>query len=213
LKDLYRIKTISAKELKLGLWLQDAALFIMPGGADIPYTSKLNGQGNQVIKKYISNGGKYLGICAGAYYASSLIEFSVGTKIEVIGSRELGLFPGKAIGPVFGNYCYADNSSAMVAKIKTFNSKIVNVYFNGGCYFKDAEQYEGVKVIWWYDNDLPAIISINDGSIILSGVHFEYDPTAMNPNDIYNKHLIEQMLLNDYDRHVMVKQILAMINL
>ena len=55
LKDSFHIKTISAKELKLGLWAEDAALFIMPGGADIPYTKKLNGKGNQIIKNYITS--------------------------------------------------------------------------------------------------------------------------------------------------------------
>ena len=84
LKDSFHIKTISAKELKLGLWTEDAALFIMPGGADIPYTRKLNGKGNQIIKNYLANGGKYLGICAGSYYGSSSIEFAAGTKTEVI---------------------------------------------------------------------------------------------------------------------------------
>ncbi len=142
-----------------------------------------------------------------------MVEFSAGTKIEVIGDRELGFFPGKTIGPVFGNYCYADNSSAMVVKIKTLEAKIVNVYYNGGGYFKDAENYEEVNVIGWYDNDLPAIISINNGSIILSGVHFEYDLAIMNLDGIYNKDLIEQMLINDSDRQIMLRQILSTMNL
>ncbi len=198
LKDSFHIKTISAKELKLGLWAEDAALFIMPGGADIPYTKKLNGKGNQIIKNYVANGGKYLGICAGSYYGSSSIEFAAGTKMEVIGSRELGFFPGKVIGPVFGYY--HRRGCGINVKIRTTASEAVDVYFNGGGYFKDAEKFAGVEVIGWYENNLPAIININNGSVILSGAHFEYNVT-------------DNLLKDDYNRHMLIKQILTRMNL
>src|SRR6476620_3369467 len=71
----YFIKTINAHEIIEGEWVQDAALFVMPGGSDLPYVRKLNGAGNQNIKDYVKNGGSYLGICAGAYYAAAYVEF------------------------------------------------------------------------------------------------------------------------------------------
>ena len=54
--------------------------------------------GNERIREYVSKGGKYLGICAGGYYASSYVEFEKSTTLEVLGDRELSFFPGKAIG-------------------------------------------------------------------------------------------------------------------
>mgnify|MGYP001804254009 CR=1 FL=1 len=95
----YNIQTIDSAEIKRKEWVKDAALLAMPGGADIAYMEKLNGQGNNIIKEYVKNGGSYLGICAGAYYASGEVEFDKDGPLEVLGKRELAFFPGKTIGP------------------------------------------------------------------------------------------------------------------
>lgn len=80
--------------------LAKAKLFVMPGGADLYYAEKLNGAGNAAIRRYVENGGVYLGICAGAYYACAEIEWAKGTVQEISGPRELAFFPGRAVGPV-----------------------------------------------------------------------------------------------------------------
>ena len=77
--------------------LQGKNIFVMPGGADLPYCKKLNGLGNRKIRKFIEDGGFYIGICAGAYYACRRINFK-GKDYEVSGDRELELFEGTAEG-------------------------------------------------------------------------------------------------------------------
>ncbi len=36
---------------------------VVPGGADLYYVEKLNGEGNRLIREYVEAGGIYLGIC------------------------------------------------------------------------------------------------------------------------------------------------------
>jgi len=52
----HNIKTINSDDIIMGKWIKDAVLLIMPGGADIPYSQKLNGVGNKVIKNFVLNG-------------------------------------------------------------------------------------------------------------------------------------------------------------
>ena len=65
-----------------------------------------------MIKDYVTGGGSYLGICAGAYYGASYIEFNKGGELEVIGARELEFFDGKAIGPAIAEYSTENKSGA-----------------------------------------------------------------------------------------------------
>ena len=206
----YQVKTISAAQLKVENWTNDAALFIIPGGADIYYTRKLNGQGNAIIRQYIDDGGKYLGICAGAYYASSAIEFGVGTKLELIGDRELKLFNGKAIGPLFNQYSYQDNSGATPATVQVNGIGSMPIFFNGGCYFSSGD----CKIIANYSElNLPAIISVKNHHVILSGVHFEYDPTMLDYKDIYLSKIAKILSPVEALRRKLVKHILYLLKL
>jgi len=60
---------MNANEILSGALSRDVDLFIIPGGASRYKSAKLNGHANTLIKQYIHTGGKYLGICAGAYIA------------------------------------------------------------------------------------------------------------------------------------------------
>jgi biotin--protein ligase len=175
---------------------------VMPGGADLPYVRKLRGNANQIIKDYVQNGGSYLGICAGSYYGSSYVAFDPGGPLEVVGKRELGFFEGKAIGPVFGPFDYHSKSGARAALIRTKEATSY-FYFNGGPYFENAESYTNTTVLGWYEGDLPAIIHVRygKGNVILSGVHFEFDPHQVTdeetyPTDVLNKLKISISSLN-----------------
>lgn len=78
------VQTISAEATIQGNWTDHAALLVMPGGADLPYCRCLNGIGNQVIRRFVQQGGAYLGLCAGAYYACAAIEFEPGHPRSVV---------------------------------------------------------------------------------------------------------------------------------
>lgn len=179
---LYVAKEINAEQTISGEWRKDAVAFLMPGGADLPYCKKLNGKGNAQIKEYVETGGAYIGFCAGAYYGSHYCEFHKGDTrgYEVLGERGLSFFPGSAVGPVLAPYDYASKLGSRVAKIQWLkNTEIYNVYFNGGCYFKDANQYPNVQILAHYNNKgfegRAAIVEchVGKGKALLSGVHPE----------------------------------------
>ena len=46
-------------------------------------------------QEFVENGGSYLGICAGAYFACDYIEFDKNGPLEVVGPRDLKFYPGK----------------------------------------------------------------------------------------------------------------------
>ena len=85
----------------------------------MPYVKKLQGKGNKNISNFVKNGGSYLGICAGGYYGCSSVQFAQGDPLlEVVGPRELALFPGISQGPVFPGFDYANNEGAMAADVR-----------------------------------------------------------------------------------------------
>ena len=190
----YNIITINAAQIKTTNWYDNAALFVMPGGADIPYARKLNGQGNKIIKDYVKNGGSYLGICAGSYYASAKIEFDKDGPLEVIGTREIDFFPGIAKGPVLAPFEYKSNSGTRAAKI-VYNDKEIAVFYNGGPYFILPKNLANMETLAYYNYAqklLPAIVKVKygNGLAILSGVHFEYDTNKLGSNDVHLKKII-----------------------
>ena len=117
--------------------LESNNLLIIGGGYDLGYLECLGEQGCLEIQKFIQSGGYYLGICAGAYFASSYIEFDLNGELEVKGERFLKLFNGKAIGPL-NKFQYVDNDNYSIAARILLNDKDLNIYqyLNGGCYFE-----------------------------------------------------------------------------
>lgn len=187
-----QIKTLDSHDLIRGDWVYNASLLVMPGGADLPYVAKLNGAGNNIIKTYVENGGTYLGICAGAYYSSSFVEFDKSGMFEVLGERQLKFFPGKSIGPILAKYSYLTNSGARSAEIETNITGLESfkVYYNGGGYFEKPEDHLNIEIIARYkENNLASIIKTNygQGKVILSGVHFEVSPFALGSDQYLDK--------------------------
>jgi biotin--protein ligase len=174
---------LSANDLINGDWDRTATLLILPGGRDIPYHQDLKGPGNRKIRSFVENGGTYLGLCAGAYYASALVDFERGTPLEVIQPRELRFFQGRAVGPAYGLglFDYGSERGARDALI-SFNGRTYPVYFNGGPTFEG--DFTNTKILATYQ-DLPgtppAILScaVGRGKAILSGVHLETNPELL----------------------------------
>ncbi len=178
----FSVRWVLPSELIETDWHRDTRLLVIPGGQDLPYCESLEGLGTDSIRTYVSNGGSYLGICAGAYFACNEIEFERGTPCEVIGKRKLQLFPGRAIGQALnpGTFNYADFASADLARLNLSSSKEpVSVYFEGGCYFESTTD-KALPLADYADlrDQPPAILSccFGNGRVVLSGVHPEFSP-------------------------------------
>ncbi|MGL4393645.1 MAG: BPL-N domain-containing protein [Brevinema sp.] len=157
-------------------YLDKSSLLVIGGGADLPYAEKLNGTKNLAIKNHIRLGGAYLGICAGAYYACSSINFT-GDGYEIHQDRELSLFEGVGVGSLpelTGGHYFSESSLAK--SVVTLNNQ-ESFYYHGGCAF---DKLNGVEILASYQDNLkPAIIrgKFGEGRFLLSGVHFEVTKT------------------------------------
>lgn len=166
-------------------------LLCFGGGYDLGYLESLGEIGCNEIREFVSSGGYYLGICAGAYFATNYIEFDLNGNQEVKGERHLKFFNGKAIGPL-NDFVYSDyDDEAIAIRIKLLDKGIhLYSYLNGGCYFEPAQtSINEYKIIAIYDEETNlsndqklAIIEcgIGNGKCLLSGIHFEYDAYHLN---------------------------------
>jgi len=128
---------VTAKELPKTLQEPNCRLLVMPGGRDRPYQASLGDEGARRIRQFVEQGGSYLGLCAGAYFASARVLFQPGTDMEVDEQRPLAFFPGTAWGAVTGPE-FKYSSEAGTAGVNLGSDLIV--YYNGGCSFKGEEE-------------------------------------------------------------------------
>ncbi|VDL99742.1 unnamed protein product [Schistocephalus solidus] len=69
-------------------------LFCVGGGFSRGVVNSMTDVGLTNLRSYVRSGGKYLGICSGAYLASRLTQFAVGSPLEVIDAGYLNFFEG-----------------------------------------------------------------------------------------------------------------------
>ena len=98
---------LDARQVEQKNWEEEAVVFVMPGGRDMPYHEKLKGAGVKKIQRFVEQGGCYFGVCAGAYFASDHIEFEKGCPLEIIAERDLKFYRGVAIGRILGTGQFA----------------------------------------------------------------------------------------------------------
>ena len=183
-----------------------ADVFVMPGGADVPYCRKLNGAGNENIRAYVEEGGTYLGVCAGAYYACKTIEWHKGRGDAITGKRELAFVNAAAIGSIAELAPFYDETLQSAAII---NLEGNSVYYHGGPYFRLNNK--GADVLARYEGlpfDAPAIVraQVGDGTVILSGVHFEIGPEqlAKHPDEPERAAALAAQFKNRPDWHALL---------
>lgn len=200
---VYDIIEIDRKVLQSEPWEVGCVMLVMPGGRDMPYCEALNGEPNARIKSYVEKGGRYLGLCAGAYYGSKDIEFEKGRALmEIIQPRELGFYPGLSRGTTYPGFVYNSESGAKSVSVNLEKDVLseyysttsvpneIKMYYNGGGYFVHPEKYDNVTVLCRYKDpsDLckdeplgPAAVvhcKVGDGHALLIGTHPEYDVTS-----------------------------------
>lgn len=180
-----------------GSWDSVAKLLVVPGGADRYYVSSLGLSGTKKIRRFVENGGGYLGICAGSYFAGSFCEFAKGTPLEICEERSLSLFNGTVRGPTLAPYSYEDQSGARAATLMCEKIPNTTAYYNGGGTFIGASS-EAVMAYYEGTAKHPAIISstFGRGRVVLSGVHIEYNPKNMDPDHP----LIDSLMAGDRGR-------------
>jgi biotin--protein ligase len=205
------VKCVCGDDLQKKEWMQNTRALIIPGGRSLPFYDTLGSRGNQHIREFVEQGGTYVGICAGAYYACAETIFAQGLPLELTLPGELHFFSGRAIGPVFADedFTYDSEKGARVVTVQWQNNAIYPAYFNGGCYFDNGDSKTSVLATY-ADNQKPAIIvcSVGAGRAILSGVHPElsYD-SIPSDSDPHHQYLRNQLLLKNNDRIQLLSQL------
>ncbi|MGD2168740.1 MAG: BPL-N domain-containing protein [Chlamydiota bacterium] len=202
LKDMFTnialVKAINSEQVRQGSWDIGCSLFVIPGGRDLPYQNLLQGQGIENIASFVKKGGKFLGICAGAYFACSSIEFAKGTNLEIIEKRDLQFYSGKGVGPVLGNSFSYEDGTGIFTSI-SYNSGNLNItvplYYHGGCSFQGKGNLDEVAFYNDHPKSLPAIVRGNHGKgkVLLSGVHFECC-LSNKQEDLLRKQLVNDVI-------------------
>jgi glutamine amidotransferase-like uncharacterized protein len=175
---------VNANEILQGALTSDIDLLVMPGGASRYKSDKLDGAANSLIKKYVAEGGRYLGICAGSYMACEVTCWATGQPFEITTKNELGFFPGSAIGPI-PHFGQGDNYNSTKARLTTlnFNGQHIESLYLGGCLFhSDAEAEYTVLATFDELPEKPAAVVFGHhgkGRWLLSSTHPEYDREAI----------------------------------
>jgi len=175
----FEIKRICAEQILSEKALDNTHLLVVPGGADLYYCEKLNGAGNKAIRDFIYSGGRYLGICAGAYYGAKSIIWAEMDQAHIIqGARELALIDTTAKGPM-PEFMQGDMNASWdgVCALNMFDGDVLNAIYRGGCWFDGLADDNHINILAWYDRSgkRPAIISrpFGKGRVVSSGPHIE----------------------------------------
>ncbi len=161
-------------------------LYFGGGSAYFWKTEDQNDGFTQYIRDYVSNGGNYIGVCAGSYFAADYITWE-GSAYEY----PLKLFDGWANGSISDISDYPDPWALTTVRIvdsdfPDFNGQQFTVMYYWGPYFeKYADSTQDVDVVAVYDyggqaDEKPAMIKFpyGNGKVFLSGVHPEFEENA-----------------------------------
>ena len=178
------IAELSAWDIN-NLSLSGYQMLILPGGYAYDYKVALNASGNQNIRNFVDNGGAYVGISAGTFYASDVIVWQGETF-----DYPLNLFDGITDGEITEIAPWPDFAMTIIdiepdvegVTEKHPSSEDV-LFFGEGMMQKNSGSNQNVRVFarWRvpgtrYDGE-PAIIGFDygDGRALLIGPHLEVE--------------------------------------
>ncbi|KAL5107297.1 Biotin--protein ligase [Taenia crassiceps] len=212
------ILVLDAAECIEKLSCKSIDLFCVGGGFARGVISKLGSIGLECLRSFVLSGGSYLGICSGAYLASSITKFDIGGPLEVKDTGMLNFFPGTAEGPLFKPFSYSSESGVsapILDACTTLTPDIppsLAVYFNGGCHFLNHfDDY--TSVLYSYrELGTPAILKrkCGKGTVLLSGAHFEFDPANLDElkTDPYVQRILPLLLEHNASRMKLCRMVL-----
>jgi len=73
----FSYQVVRPAEIRSGI-LKNFDVLIMPGGSGSKQSKALQPEGRKAVRSFVKNGGGYVGICAGAYLATSHYKWSLG---------------------------------------------------------------------------------------------------------------------------------------
>jgi len=172
--------------------LDNFDILYWPGGHYPAYWEEMGLEGKSAVQEFVSNGGGYMGICAGAYYACDYIVWMDDDAFpppdyKVDGDEfNLDLFEGVAWGPIFELADRPDPGYAMVQVNINNNHPITRslpetmmIIYIGGPYFIPYENTEqDITILGTYDlteQNAIAAATFGEGRVFLISPHAEVE--------------------------------------
>ncbi len=157
---------------------------IVPGGYAFHMKDGVGEAGMAAIRRLVSSGGTYLGVCAGGFFAAKTVRWE-GESFPY----PLGLFDGTAEGSLPNIAVWPKSAGVRLTLAdKRPEFQLLDdepIYYQGGCRFVGGTE---VNVIATYPDKSAAIIErkVGSGRIVLSGGHIErlaptFDSNASKP--------------------------------
>lgn len=180
------IRAAQADELRDGAFHSSTAALVFPGGIDRPMIEALGEPGFQSIRDFVRDGGCYLGICAGAYFAANICEFQCEDGSMIGGPRPLRFFPGTAIGPlrsIAPKFDGDDETTAATANLilSPGGAGVTGVYWGGPSFEAGSGDLAGTggwRILARYEQAGGRVAAVDcgfgRGRAVLSGVHPEF---------------------------------------
>jgi len=172
-KENISFKVVNSTNIKSKGFSPCARVFIVPGGNPEDYEISLGVNGILEIRSFISRGGSYLGICAGAELAAKRQVWEGHSYPSM-----LGLYSGVAVAPIDEIAPWPQNAWTII-EIKEnpiySGANSLKAFYWGGSYFQGGN-FRTIAV--YAVNQKPAIIfgHYGAGNWVLSGPHIEYAP-------------------------------------
>ena len=178
----WRISVLKENEVRPEKWTPAKTLFILPGGKAGEYDEHL---GKQVakLKRFVEEGGLFLSVCGGSYFASRQTVYQLSTKERLEKTRPLDFFHGVAQGPLIPSDTddISFHHGALQVRWKETERK-APVLISGGGAFIPSEEETGYEVLVSYEDPLipkelsAAVVKchVGKGCAILSSLHLGY---------------------------------------
>jgi glutamine amidotransferase-like uncharacterized protein len=202
--------TVRGQDIQGGC-LDNYDVLMWPGGHYPAYWDEVGPDGKAEIQEFVSEGGGYLGICAGAYYAADYMVWMDDDAFpppdyKVEGDElNLDLFPGVAWGPIFEIADRPEPGWAMteinlVNQTHPITESLPNpmtMIYIGGPYLEPYDN-ASVTILGEYDvTGTAAIVACEygEGRVFLIGPHgeieegsdrdgWEFPPDTPEPDDV-----------------------------
>lgn len=182
--ELLRAERIPVRIFDRDLLLAEDSLrgirtFVLPGGWAPHQRAALGSRGLARLRHYVVEGGRILGICAGAY----LLAREVHWEGALFADPE-GLWEGRAEGPLDGLARWPERAGVRLrvtdegARRGLASLSALDVLYYGGGRFPDRS---GITALALYPDGSPAISvqALGKGELVACGVHLERPPPAL----------------------------------
>ena len=185
----FEVKQIRPGEITAGE-LKNADLFVIPGGDDLYRAAFAFQEGEiEAIQGYVKNGGRFLGICLGAYLADSLLVYDRTVP-------GLSLFDG-VVSP------HDLDETPRIEKVKWGNTERM-MYFQEGPDFAIAAKAKADIFATYSDGKVAALqMNVGKGRIGLIGPHPEADERWLKEDHVEDPDGDDSFLLTEFVHKLM----------